>query len=338
MTSFFRDPANEEYFLVVNKRASQSSTGAQLSSSVTLTFAPSVTSIRRLRRSDGMLETLPLGPGHTFTYSLTGGTGDLFKINDGVPFMGIERLHYENFEGPFSQPTPEALSVVDPTWTTGGLTALYGAVGSLVVVDGVGAGGSRGAREVTGGLHGNQRQIPDGPLFTSTALVTLEGDLTFNTPVEKLGSGQFANLLLASDAAGGHSPLINFQVSNGDFQIEAASLGGLPTYISLSNGAGISGTEFHLTLEVNLGAKLLRGSISGDANLTTDWLSYTGEFLPAEMGIIAGRFGDISGTTWDNVSITTTTVPEPATMIQVIATAIVLLSWFSVKWKRRLAG
>ncbi len=330
MTSFFRDPANEEYFLVVNKRDSEYATGAELSSLVTLTFDPSVTGIRRLRRSDGKLETLALGPGHTFTFSLTGGTGDLFKIDNGVPFMGIERLHYENFEGPYSQPTPGALSLVDPTWTTGGLTALYGAVGSLVVVDGVGADGSRGAREVVGGLHGNQRQIPAGPLFTSMALVTLEGDLTFNTPLEELGSGQFANLLLASDAADGHFPLINFQASGGDFVIEATSLGGLPSQISLSDGEGISGSEFHVTLEVDLGAKLLRGTISGDADRTTGWLSYTGEFLPAQMGIISGRFGDLSGTTWDNVSFTA--VPEPSALV-LLATGLLGLLYYA--WRKR---
>jgi hypothetical protein len=322
MTSFFRDLADEEYFMVVNKRSSQSLTGAQLSSTVTLTFDSSVTSIRRLRRSDGLLETLPLGPGHTFTYSLTGGTGDLFKIDDGVPFMGIERLHYENFEGPYSRLTPEALCVLDPTWTTGGLTAGHGAVGSMIVRDGVGTGGSRGAQDGGVGLYGNQRHIPTSPLFTSTALVTLEGDLSFNTSLKDLGSGQLAGLLLASDAAG-NLPLIDLQAGNGDFVLKAATLGGLPTAISLSHGAGVTGNEFHLALEVNLGAKLLCVTVSGDASLTTGWLSYTGDFLPTEMGLLAGRFGDLSDATWDNISITA--VPEPPAAALVLSIALGLL-------------
>lgn len=305
MTGFFHDPAGEEYYLVVNKRSAENLTGTQQSSFVTLTFDPSVTAIRRLRRSDGTLETIPIGPGKTYTYLLTGGTGDLFKFDNGVPFMGIERLHYENFEGPYGKPTPEALSVIDPTWTTGGVSSLFGATGSLLVSNAVGVGGSRGAHEGTGGgLRGNERRIPDGPLFDEAALVILAGDLSFNTPLEDLGSGQFANLLLASDAADGHSPLVNFQASNGDLTIEASSLGGLPAQVSLSNGAGVSGDEFHLLLQVDLQEKRLRASVSGDASLTTGWLSYTGDFMPAQFGIVAGRFGGLSGTTWDNVSVT----------------------------------
>jgi len=60
-------------------------------------------------------------------------------------------IFFDGFEGPYSDPLPEALSNLDTNWLNGGISALYGATGALIVREGVGVGGSRGATEQAGG-------------------------------------------------------------------------------------------------------------------------------------------------------------------------------------------
>ena len=89
LVSFFRDDAGAEYFMVVNKDIGPV-TGAELATPVTLSFHPSVTSIQRLRRDNGQVETIAVDEHYAF--ELPGGTGDLFKFNTGSPFVGVEPL------------------------------------------------------------------------------------------------------------------------------------------------------------------------------------------------------------------------------------------------------
>lgn len=89
LAAFFRDTAGAEYFMVVNKDFGPS-TGAELATRVTLSFHPSVKSIQRLRRDTGRVEAIPVNEHYSFT--LPGGTGDLFKFNTGSPFVGVEPL------------------------------------------------------------------------------------------------------------------------------------------------------------------------------------------------------------------------------------------------------
>ena len=74
---------------------------------ITLDFdftGSNITSLKRLRRSDGQVELVPLthlsGNQYELTFDLEGGTGDLFKYNDGTPFVGLElpvlTLYWDN--------------------------------------------------------------------------------------------------------------------------------------------------------------------------------------------------------------------------------------------------
>ena len=91
MVGFFRDAANEEYFLVVNKRESRSVDvdHDRLAQQVTLRFRADVTAVERMNRETGKIERLPLKDG-AVQFSLPGGTGDLLKISNENPFAGIE--------------------------------------------------------------------------------------------------------------------------------------------------------------------------------------------------------------------------------------------------------
>jgi autotransporter-associated beta strand protein len=66
---------------------------------VTLDFDMGTTTInplQRLRRSDGQVEVVPLthlgGTTWRLAFNLEGGTGDLFKYNDGTPFVGAQAV------------------------------------------------------------------------------------------------------------------------------------------------------------------------------------------------------------------------------------------------------
>ena len=103
MVGFFRDENDEEYFMVVNKN----NTGDPdlplsiffrrtdpeeylLVENVTLIFAPEVSGIQRLNRLTGEVEELSLKD-NSFSFSLPGGTGDLFKYTSDAPFVGISQ-------------------------------------------------------------------------------------------------------------------------------------------------------------------------------------------------------------------------------------------------------
>jgi len=97
----YGDPAGTAYFMVTNALGpyldDPSATVADCIQRITLDFdfgASSINSLQRLRRSDGQVEVVPLshltGNQYELTFDLEGGTGDLFKYNDGTPFVGIQ--------------------------------------------------------------------------------------------------------------------------------------------------------------------------------------------------------------------------------------------------------
>jgi hypothetical protein len=91
MVSFFRDAGDEEYFMVVNKHNARDPHGDEthLLHNVTLTFTDDVGGIRHLSRHTGRVESLSLED-HRYTFSLPGGTGDLFNYRTDKPFVGAE--------------------------------------------------------------------------------------------------------------------------------------------------------------------------------------------------------------------------------------------------------
>jgi hypothetical protein len=91
--------SDELYFMVTNGLSDANGSAADCLQRITLTFdfgSSGIDSLQRLRRSDGTVEIVPLdhvlgGDGALFNYTFTldGGTGDLFKFNDGAPFVGV---------------------------------------------------------------------------------------------------------------------------------------------------------------------------------------------------------------------------------------------------------
>lgn len=97
----YGDPAGEAYFMITNALGAYlddpTATVTDCLQRITLGFdfgASSISSLQRLRRSDGLVEVVPLthlsGSQYQLTFDLEGGTGDLFKYNDGTPFVGVE--------------------------------------------------------------------------------------------------------------------------------------------------------------------------------------------------------------------------------------------------------
>ena len=111
MIGFFRDRQDEEYFLVVNKRAMTRTerligepplTGRlpgedwpadhpQAMQQVTLSFRDDVSAIERLSRVSGKVESIDLTD-HRYTFDLPGGTGDLFKYETNSAFVGAKSV------------------------------------------------------------------------------------------------------------------------------------------------------------------------------------------------------------------------------------------------------
>lgn len=133
------DPTAEAYFMVTNGlggdltlpngSSDNTATVAETQQQITLTFdfgASGVTSLQRLSRLTGQLEVVPLthvsGSTYQLVFTLDGGTGDLFKFNDGTPFVGVEKPVYWDSDG--SATGNDALSGAGTggagTWDSGG--------------------------------------------------------------------------------------------------------------------------------------------------------------------------------------------------------------------------
>jgi autotransporter-associated beta strand protein len=95
----YGDPAGTAYFMVTNALGAYLQDPSLLVSDctqqITLDFdfgASTINSLQRLRRSDGQVEVVPLthlsDNKYQLVFDLEGGTGDLFKYNDGTPFVG----------------------------------------------------------------------------------------------------------------------------------------------------------------------------------------------------------------------------------------------------------
>jgi hypothetical protein len=86
--------SGEKYFMITNALIDSTATPEETRQTITINFnfhfAGTPTSLLRLNRDTGLSEVVPLTPTGGFTYKLTftldGGTGDLFKYNDGTPF------------------------------------------------------------------------------------------------------------------------------------------------------------------------------------------------------------------------------------------------------------
>ncbi|MEA2735064.1 MAG: fibronectin-binding autotransporter adhesin [Humisphaera sp.] len=104
----FGDPAGEAYFMITNALGpylnDPTATVADCQQQITTNFDTQysgISTLQRLRRSDGQLEIVPLtrttARQYQLQFTLEGGTGDLFKYNDGTPFVGFNnKLYWDN--------------------------------------------------------------------------------------------------------------------------------------------------------------------------------------------------------------------------------------------------
>jgi autotransporter-associated beta strand protein len=107
----FGNPVGTTYFMITNGLGAYLQDPTLLTSDtiqqITLDFnfgASGINSLQRLNRDTGLVEVLPLthisGDHYRYIFNLEGGTGDLFKYNDGSPFVGIEQptnaLYWDN--------------------------------------------------------------------------------------------------------------------------------------------------------------------------------------------------------------------------------------------------
>jgi hypothetical protein len=98
------DPAGEAYFMVTNALGAyiddETATVADCQQQITMnldTGYSGVTTLQRLRaqrrtaRDHPLTKTAAAGRQYTYAWTLEGGTGDLFKYNDGTPFVGFQQ-------------------------------------------------------------------------------------------------------------------------------------------------------------------------------------------------------------------------------------------------------
>ena len=87
MLGFFRDDKGGRYFMVANLWHNGGASAADRALPVAIKLGPEVTEIHRLNRLTGDVEPLTI-TNATVRITLPGGTGDLFKLNDGE-FPGL---------------------------------------------------------------------------------------------------------------------------------------------------------------------------------------------------------------------------------------------------------
>ena len=85
----FRDDQGHRYFMVTNLWHDADTTADERTLSVTLRLAPDVKELYRVNRQTGDVEQLPIREG-SVQIRLPGGTGDLFKVDDGK-FPGLTK-------------------------------------------------------------------------------------------------------------------------------------------------------------------------------------------------------------------------------------------------------
>jgi len=82
LIGFFTDDLGQKYFMLVNLYQGSGLDAAAATLNFNVTFDASVTTVWRLRRSDGVAESVAV-PSNTLSLTLPGGTGDLFKYDNG---------------------------------------------------------------------------------------------------------------------------------------------------------------------------------------------------------------------------------------------------------------
>ena len=130
----FSDPGFEDdtYFMILNGLSDASGTAAETAQTINLNFdfrSSGINSLLRLSRDTGLIEVVPLvsdgGSQYHLDLTLDGGTGDLFKFNNGATFLGAT-VGNANFASLIISPPPPTPPVrtwnlnSNGDWLTGG--------------------------------------------------------------------------------------------------------------------------------------------------------------------------------------------------------------------------
>jgi hypothetical protein len=87
LIGFFRDDQGGKYVMLVNLQHGKGRSAEAATASFTVTLRPTVTSVHRLSRKTGRVESLPIVDGK-LRLELPGGTGELLKLGDAA-FPGL---------------------------------------------------------------------------------------------------------------------------------------------------------------------------------------------------------------------------------------------------------
>ncbi len=166
----YGDPAGTAYFMVTNGlggdlvlpngSADNTALATDCQQQITVKFdfgTSGITSLQRLRRSDGQLEVVPLtqvtGNQYKLVFTLDGGTGDLFKFNDSTPFVGapaVAAMYWDNDGSASGNNTSTGANMggagtwdsasskwfngsANGTWTTGRDAIFWGTAGTVTL-------------------------------------------------------------------------------------------------------------------------------------------------------------------------------------------------------------
>lgn len=96
LLGIFADDSGDRYFMLVNTDHAYDKTAAECETEFTITFDSSVDSILSLDRDTHELHRIHL-TNNQYTFTLPGGTGDIFKYDDGEAFPGQRDVDYSGY-------------------------------------------------------------------------------------------------------------------------------------------------------------------------------------------------------------------------------------------------
>ena len=291
MIGLFSDDAGERYFMLTNLNHGQYLSTAAGALSFTLSFDSTINSILRLNRTTGLQELIYL-TNNKFTWTLPGGTGDLFKYSTS-PFFATGPGWGVNASGDWN---------IGANWGTGGIPNAVDATASFGTI-------ITGARTIYTDLAVKVGALNFDSL--NTYLLAGNGSLTIDV---SSGSGQI-NVLKGSHKI--NLPLIfadnaNVTVAGG----ATLTIGNLATIKANKVVTKIGNVVFQAPLSIEAGGSLIVGpgsttlpgapalALASSVNMQGGTLAigYQGKLTPAET--IRGQLASgYNGGEWNGAGI-----------------------------------
>jgi autotransporter-associated beta strand protein len=276
----FGDPAGTAYFMVMNALGpylnDDTATVVDCMQQITLDFdfgATTINSLQRLSRDTGQVEVVPLthvsDNKYRLVFNLEGGTGDLFKFNDGTPFVGLQAPATTLYWDPDGNAGNNNLATgaglggggawdnggndwyngsTNASWAAGSNATFLGAAGTVTL----------SAPQSASGLHfkTNGYNVSGATLTLSGPFVTVDAGATAtigsvvsgSAGLVKNGAGTL-NLTANNTYSGGTT------INEGVLGIVSGSLGSVPgspaVNVAINNGATLRFNQNNLTLSSN---------------------------------------------------------------------------------------